>query len=141
MIEPHKNRTINPAKPVKVYWNLHRDCFSVQQDGLVVCHADQVELHVYHPAVNDLRDDLYRESDLGKRLELAKHETELVELEALQLNQSSSSASFSSSAQPLLQTSLNSDVSAISPANLTRNIAVLKKRIKVLRKRRPAPLR
>jgi hypothetical protein len=44
MIEPHKNRTINPAKPVKVYWNLHRDCFSVQQDGLVVCHADQVEL-------------------------------------------------------------------------------------------------
>lgn len=44
MIEPHKNRSINPEKPVKVYWNLHRECFSVQQDGLVVCHADQVEL-------------------------------------------------------------------------------------------------
>ena len=57
MIEPHKNRTINPAKPVKVYWNLHRDCFSVQQDGLVVCHADQVEL----------RDVTFKVSEAGRQ--------------------------------------------------------------------------
>jgi hypothetical protein len=44
MITPHKNRSIDKSKPVKVYWNLHRDCYSVQQDGLVVAHADQVEL-------------------------------------------------------------------------------------------------
>jgi hypothetical protein len=44
MITPHKNRTIDRTKPVKVYWNLHRDCYSIQQDGLVVAHADQVEL-------------------------------------------------------------------------------------------------
>ena len=53
MIKPHKNRTINPAKPVKVYWNLHRDCFSVQQDGLVVCHADQVKLRDVTFKVNE----------------------------------------------------------------------------------------
>ena len=44
MIKYIKNRSINPDKPVKVYWNLHRNCYSVQQNGLVVCHADQVEL-------------------------------------------------------------------------------------------------
>ena len=44
MIRYIKNRTINPDKPVKVYWNLHRNCYSVQQNGLVVCHADKVEL-------------------------------------------------------------------------------------------------
>jgi hypothetical protein len=44
MIKPYKNRTINPDKPVKVYWNLRLDCYSVQQSGKVVTHADQVEL-------------------------------------------------------------------------------------------------
>ena len=44
MIKYIKNRSINPDKPVKVYWNLHRNCYSVQQNGLVVCHADKVEL-------------------------------------------------------------------------------------------------
>jgi hypothetical protein len=44
MIRYIKNRTINPDKPVKVYWNLHRNCYSVQQNGLVVCHADKIEL-------------------------------------------------------------------------------------------------
>lgn len=39
-----KNRHINPDKPVKVYWNLHKGCFSVQQGGLIICHADSVEL-------------------------------------------------------------------------------------------------
>lgn len=44
MIKPYKNRSINPDKPVKVYWNLHLDCYSVQQSGKVVAHADTVEL-------------------------------------------------------------------------------------------------
>ena len=40
-------RTKNPfdsALPVKVYWNLHRKCYSVQQNGLVVGHTDHIEL-------------------------------------------------------------------------------------------------
>jgi len=35
---------LDTAKPVKVYWNLHRKCFSIQQKGLVVAHADMVKL-------------------------------------------------------------------------------------------------
>ena len=32
-------------RPVKVYWNLHHKCFSVQQDGLVKAHLNRVYLH------------------------------------------------------------------------------------------------
>jgi len=32
------------GKPVRVYRNLHKDCWSVQHKGLVVVHADIVEL-------------------------------------------------------------------------------------------------
>jgi len=35
---------IDPSKRVRVYRNLHKQCFSVQQDGLVRCHADNVTL-------------------------------------------------------------------------------------------------
>ena len=35
---------IDPSKKVRVYRNLHKDCFSVKQDGLVRCHADNVTL-------------------------------------------------------------------------------------------------
>ena len=34
----------DPEKPVKVYWNLHRKCYSVQQKGLVVGHAENIAL-------------------------------------------------------------------------------------------------
>ena len=44
MIKYIKNRSINPDKPVKVYWNLHRNCYSVQQNGLVVAHTDKIKL-------------------------------------------------------------------------------------------------
>ena len=57
MIIPYRNRTINPDKPVKVYWNLHLDCYSVQQSGKVVAHADQVEL----------RDVKFRVSQSGRQ--------------------------------------------------------------------------
>lgn len=35
---------IDPSKKVRVYRNLHKDCFSVKQGGLVRCHADHVTL-------------------------------------------------------------------------------------------------
>lgn len=35
---------INPAKPVYVYRNLHKKCLSVQQDGIVRCHVDNIVL-------------------------------------------------------------------------------------------------
>ena len=33
---------IDPNKPVRIYKNLHKGCLSVQQDGIVRCHADNV---------------------------------------------------------------------------------------------------
>tara|TARA_R110000851_G_scaffold2316_5_gene9103 strand:- start:28 stop:531 length:504 start_codon:yes stop_codon:yes gene_type:complete len=35
---------IDGSQPVRVYRNLHKDCFSVKQGGLVRCHADSVTL-------------------------------------------------------------------------------------------------
>jgi len=35
---------IDPSKKVRVYRNLHKKCFSVKQDGVVRCHAEQVTL-------------------------------------------------------------------------------------------------
>ena len=35
---------INPDKGVRVYRNLHKGCYSVQQEGIVVAHLDELEL-------------------------------------------------------------------------------------------------
>jgi hypothetical protein len=35
---------IDPARPVFVYRNLHKKCLSVQQDGIVRCHVDNIVL-------------------------------------------------------------------------------------------------
>ena len=35
---------INPERPVFVYRNLHKQCLSVQQDGVVRCHVDNIVL-------------------------------------------------------------------------------------------------
>jgi len=35
---------IDPTKRVRVYRNLHKNCFSVKQDGLVRCHTTHVTL-------------------------------------------------------------------------------------------------
>jgi len=35
---------VDRSKPVHVYRNLHKDCFSVRQGGIVVCHAENVVL-------------------------------------------------------------------------------------------------
>ena len=44
MIQPHKGRTIDPARPVQVYKNLHNGLFSIRQDGLVRGHAQELQL-------------------------------------------------------------------------------------------------
>lgn len=35
---------IDKTKPVYVYRNLHKQCLSVRQDGIVMCHAENVVL-------------------------------------------------------------------------------------------------
>jgi hypothetical protein len=35
---------INLNKPIKVYRNLHKQCWSVQQDGLVKAHTNSIKL-------------------------------------------------------------------------------------------------
>ena len=35
---------IDPVKHCRVYWNLHKNCYSVRQKGIVRCHADNVYL-------------------------------------------------------------------------------------------------
>ncbi len=49
----YKGRTIDPDKPVRVHRNLHKKTFSVDQDGLVVAHMDQVCLADAKPHVNE----------------------------------------------------------------------------------------
>lgn len=50
MKKPREQKSVNILKhidgrrKVRVYRNLHKDCYSVKQDGLVKCHADQVTL-------------------------------------------------------------------------------------------------
>lgn len=39
MIERYKGRRVDGTKKVSVYWNLHKQCFSVRQGGLVVGHV------------------------------------------------------------------------------------------------------
>lgn len=53
---------INPDKPVKCYRNLHKNCISVQQDGLVKCHAHNVILQDAKFVVNEKGRDKVRET-------------------------------------------------------------------------------
>tara|TARA_Y100001937_G_scaffold125523_2_gene192553 strand:- start:11667 stop:12041 length:375 start_codon:yes stop_codon:yes gene_type:complete len=39
-----KRYKIDYSKPVKVYKNLHKDCWSIQQNGLVKAHSDEINL-------------------------------------------------------------------------------------------------
>jgi hypothetical protein len=43
---------IDPAKKVRVYRNLHKGCLSVQQNGVVKCHTDNIVLHNFKTVVN-----------------------------------------------------------------------------------------
>lgn len=42
IIYSFRSRTINPAKPIKVYRNLHNNMYSIKQQGLVVAHAERL---------------------------------------------------------------------------------------------------
>lgn len=39
---PYKERSYDPSKPVQVYRNLSRSCYSIRQSGLVIGHSDFV---------------------------------------------------------------------------------------------------
>lgn len=39
-----KNRSLVVGQKVKVYYNLHKKCYSIQSNGLVVAHADSLKL-------------------------------------------------------------------------------------------------
>lgn len=43
-VQYYKNRTLDMAKPVRVYKNLNNGMISIQQNGKVVCHTDHVTL-------------------------------------------------------------------------------------------------
>lgn len=54
---------VDVSRPVKVYWNLHKNCLSVQQDGLVKCHADGISLRDFKAVVSASgRDRVRREN-------------------------------------------------------------------------------
>ena len=53
---------INPDKPVKCYRNLHKNCISVQQDGLVKCHAHNIILQDGKFVINEKGRDKVRET-------------------------------------------------------------------------------
>lgn len=51
--EAYKGRTIDVNKPVRVYRNLHRNCYSVQQDRLVIGHCSSFLLNNFSFLVNE----------------------------------------------------------------------------------------
>lgn len=42
IIRSYKGRTIDTSKPMRVYMNLHKKCYSIKQFGIVVAHADRL---------------------------------------------------------------------------------------------------
>ena len=48
-----KRYKIDQTKPVKVYRNLHKGCWSIQQNGLVKAHSDEVNLFDCEFLVNE----------------------------------------------------------------------------------------
>ena len=52
---------IDETKPVYVYRNLHKQCLSVRQDGIVMCHAENVVLMDCEFKVNEKGRDRVRE--------------------------------------------------------------------------------
>ncbi len=37
---------IDPTRPIRCYRNLHNNCISIKQQGIVRCHADRVSLEI-----------------------------------------------------------------------------------------------
>ena len=42
VVYPFRGRKINLEKPIKVYKNLHKNCYSIKQGTLVVAHAERL---------------------------------------------------------------------------------------------------
>jgi len=55
---------IDETKPVYVYRNLHKQCLSVRQDGIVKCHAENVVLMDCEFKVNEKGRDHVREKQI-----------------------------------------------------------------------------
>jgi len=53
IVYSYKGRSINLEKPIKVYKNLHKDCYSVKQGTLVVAHAERLCLRDVTFKVNE----------------------------------------------------------------------------------------
>ena len=48
-----KRYRIDYSKPVKVYRNLHKGCWSIKQNGLVKAHSDDIHLYNCEFLVNE----------------------------------------------------------------------------------------
>jgi hypothetical protein len=46
---------IDTSKPVEVYRNLHKNCFSVRQSGIVCCHTTEIVLGTLTACTEDVR--------------------------------------------------------------------------------------
>lgn len=52
-IIPYKNRIIDYSAPVYIYHNLHKDCYSIMQRGLVVGYTNKAILYDCHFIVRE----------------------------------------------------------------------------------------
>lgn len=53
IVYPYKDRKIDIEQPVQIYRNLHKNCYSIRQFGLVVAHAKRVCLKYCRFLVNE----------------------------------------------------------------------------------------
>lgn len=53
IVYSYRGRSIDLEKPIKVYKNLHKDCYSIKQGNLVVAHAERLCLRGVTFKVNE----------------------------------------------------------------------------------------
>jgi hypothetical protein len=77
---------INPARAVFVYRNLHKKCLSVQQDGIVRCHVDNIvledcEFRVSKAGQRRVRDEKKKNVHAKVKGVVVSHPSDILELE------------------------------------------------------------
>jgi len=77
---------INPKRPVFVYRNLHKKCLSVQQDGIVRCHVDNIvledcEFRVSKAGQRRVRDEKKKNVHAKVKGVVVPHPSDILELE------------------------------------------------------------
>jgi hypothetical protein len=77
---------IDPARPVFVYRNLHKKCLSVQQDGIVRCHVDNIvledaEFRVSKAGQKRVRDEKKKNVHAKVKGVVVSHPSDILELE------------------------------------------------------------